>query len=993
MGRSSITGGVYSYTKEAFGRDHAFLSCWFLCLSYLTIVFLNGTALFIIVRTLLSDVSQTGMHCEVAGNTIYLSETIVSVLALAGVGALFVWAKPILQRLHTVLSVLLLAGILVIAAFCLPAAIRSGSAGDFGIRGLNRPYAVFSMVIMAPWAFVGFEVTAFDTAHFRFPMRKSRRITFAAIVLAALAYISMTPASVASVPDGFSSWQEYISALDGLNGIASAPTFYAAKTVMGPLGLTVMAVTAVAAILTGIIGGYRATTRVLSTMAEDHILSERFSKTTYSILFIMALSILLSLLGRNTLNWFVDLTSFGAIVGFGYTSAAAWKIARAEGNRRIAVTGMAGTVISAAFAVVQLVPRLAAMEAMGSEAYLLLSLWCLLGFVFYWRTVTRSSLAEYSGMSASGVVLFTLLIYSAMMWLAKRVVAGESTEQMRSSLIRGGILMLAVVLLGLAVMLYVQNVVREKHEAAEREKIHAVESSLAKSQFLFNMSHDIRTPMNAIIGLDSLALRKDGLDGETREYLEKIGESARHLLGLINDILDMSRIESGRMILRKEEFSFRTMLEQINTMVMSRCNEKGLKYECSVIGGVSDCYIGDDMKLKQVLINILSNAIKFTDAPGSIKLTVERTAAYEGQSTLRFAVQDTGIGIDPSFIPKIFDSFTQEDSSRNNKYGSTGLGMAITKNIVELMNGTISVTSQKGVGTEFTVIVTLRNSSQQGRGPGLVKPKDMRVLVVDDEEIAAEHARIVLDEAGIASDTCFSGPEALHMLEVAYTKHMPYNLVLLDWKMPDMDGIEVAAEIRRRYDRETTVIILTSFNWDEIMDEALHVGVDSFLAKPLFASNVMDEFERIARKNNLGLFSPEKHRATLSGRHILLAEDILTNAQIMRKLLSSKEAIVDHAENGRIVLDMLRDSSPGFYDAILMDVRMPEMDGLEATAAIRALDRPDAKIIPIIALTANAFDEDVQLSLQAGMNAHLSKPVEPEHLYQTLEELIWEAEQ
>ena len=519
----------------------------------------------------------------------------------------------------------------------------------------------------------------------------------------------------------------------------------------------------------------------------------------------------------------------------------------------------------------------------------------------------------------------------------------------------------------------------------------AEQANVAKTAFLSNMSHEIRTPMNAIIGLDSLALRNPDIPDETREYLEKIGGSARHLLGLINDILDMSRIESGRMVLRKEEFSFRGMLEQINTMVMSQCNEKGLHYECNMTGGVSDYYIGDDMKLKQVLLNILSNAIKFTDAPGSVHLSVERTGSFDDQSTLRFIIRDTGIGMDKDFLPKIFDSFTQENSSRSSKYGSTGLGMAITKNIVELMNGTISVESEKGKGTEFTVVITLRNSDHQGPATSYVKPDDMKVLIVDDEEIAAEHARMVLDEVGIFADTALGGAEALHMLETQHAKNSPYNLVLLDWKMPEMDGIEVAAEIRKRYDNETTVIILTSFNWDEIMDEALHAGVDSFLAKPLFASNVIDEFERIARKNNMSLYK-EKKRVDLKGRHILLAEDIVINAEIMKQILAAKETVVDHAENGRIAVEMFAASEEGYYDAVLMDVRMPEMDGLEATTAIRALDRDDAGSVPVIALTANAFDEDVQRSLQVGMNAHLSKPVEPEHLYQTLGELIWEAE-
>ena len=520
----------------------------------------------------------------------------------------------------------------------------------------------------------------------------------------------------------------------------------------------------------------------------------------------------------------------------------------------------------------------------------------------------------------------------------------------------------------------------------------AEQASKAKTAFLNNMSHEIRTPMNAIIGLDSLALRNKNLPEETREYLEKIGESAKHLLGLINDILDMSRIESGRILLRNEEFSFRDMLEQINAMVLTQCREKGLKYECQMLGGVSDYYIGDDMKLKQVLINILSNAIKFTEVPGSVLLTVERTGIFGDHSTLKFVIRDTGIGMDPEFVPKIFDPFAQEDSSRNSKYGSTGLGMAITKNIVDMMNGSISVESEKGKGSAFTVIVSLRNCQHHGPVTRYINPKDMRVLIVDDEEIAAEHARIVLDEVGIMADTCYTGEDALHMLEVQHTKHEAYNLVLLDWKMPKMDGLDVAREIRKRYDSETTVIILTSFNWDEIMDEALHIGVDSFLAKPLFASNVIDEFERLARKNNMSLYK-EKKRADLKGRRILLAEDIMINVEIMKQLMTMKEVTTDHAENGRIALEMFAQSKPGTYEAILMDVRMPEMDGLEATRAIRVLDRPDAKRVPIIAMTANAFDEDVQLSLQAGMNAHLSKPVEPEHLYQTLEGLIWEAQQ
>ena len=531
-----------------------------------------------------------------------------------------------------------------------------------------------------------------------------------------------------------------------------------------------------------------------------------------------------------------------------------------------------------------------------------------------------------------------------------------------------------------------------KSEALAEALTSAEEANKAKTSFLSSMSHEIRTPMNAIIGLDTLALRDESLSAQTRDYLQKIGSSARHLLDLINDILDMSRIESGRLVLRKEVFSISTMLEQINTMVSSQCQDKGLSYECQIQNRIPESFIGDDMKLKEVLINILSNAIKFTEAPGSVKLSVERTAEYGDQSTLCFCIRDTGIGMDQEFLPKIFDVFSQEDGSRKNKYGSTGLGMAITKRIVEMMNGTISVESEKGVGTEFAVTVTLRNCDQKDRDQeNAIDLHALHVLVVDDDKIAAEHARMVLEEVGIRVDICTSGEEALHKIELQHTKQKPYNLILMDWSMPGMSGLEASEIIRKQYDDETTVVVLTAYNWDDIQEEAHRVGVENFLPKPLFASNVIEELERIARKNNMDLFK-EKERADLMGRHILLAEDMEINAEIMMDVLEMEGIQADHAENGRIAVEMFKNSAPGTYDAILMDVRMPEMDGLEATAGIRAMHRPDAKQIPIIALTANAFDEDVQRSLQAGMDAHLTKPVEPNSLYQVLGELIYEAE-
>ena len=528
--------------------------------------------------------------------------------------------------------------------------------------------------------------------------------------------------------------------------------------------------------------------------------------------------------------------------------------------------------------------------------------------------------------------------------------------------------------------------------AEQRESLSAAledanQANKAKTAFLSNMSHEIRTPMNAIIGLDRIALNDPAISEATREHLEKIGLSAQHLLSIINNILDMSRIESGRMSVKNEEFSFAKLLAQINTIISGQCRDKGIGYECRVKGAVDDYYIGDDMKLRQVMINILGNAVKFTPSGGTVTFVVESIARFSGKSTLRFIISDTGIGMSKEFLPKLFDAFSQEDSSSTNRYGSTGLGMAITRSIIELMSGTISVESEKNKGTTFTVTITLIDCERKNveKEEDTLHPHELCVLVIDDDPIACEHAKLILGQVGVSCEMALSGAEGLQMAKVRHARREPYNLILVDWRMPDMDGVETTRRIRTAVGDETPVIILTSYNWDEIEDEAKRAGVDTFVAKPLFAGTVLDEFREAFKKKNA---KPVRDTVDLKGRRVLLAEDVDVNAEIMMMVLSMREILSDRAENGRIAVEKFEEHEEGYYDAILMDMRMPEMDGLEATRKIREMNRPDAKKIPIIALTANAFDEDVQHSMQAGLNAHLSKPVEPETLFKTLEELI-----
>ena len=850
MKRSPHTGGIYTYAKEAFGRDHAFLCAWFLCLSYLTIVFLNGSALFVVIRTLFGNGIQTGVHYTVAGNEIYLREVGTSVLALAAVAVLFIVAKPILQRLHTVLAVVMLAGILVTAVLCLPHVSPGDVFHSFGTQGVGPGFGVFSLVILAPWAFVGFEVTAFDTAHFRFPVRKTGRIMTVAILLAAFAYAAMALVSTAARPDGYASWGDYFAKLGELDGVASVPTFYAAKAIMGPAGLVVIGIAALAAILTGIIGAYRAAMRVLSTMAEDRILSEKFSKTTFSILFIMALSILISLLGRNTLSWFVDITSFGAIVAYGYTCAAAWRMARAENDRKIMTVGMTGTVIAVCFAVVQLVPRLAALDAMGSEAFLLLSLWCLLGFVFYWRTIRRSTLTEYSSMYASGTALFALLLYAALMWLGKRLAAEDSLEGVRASLAGGGVVLMIIIFVGLAVMLYIQNIVRKKHEAAEREKIRAIEGSLAKSQFLFNMSHDIRTPMNAIIGYTHLA-RQETSPEAVRAYLDKIEVSGGQLLALLNNILEMSRIESGSAEVQYEPADLRRVFREAGDLFAEQMTQKGLTFTVRDTQVQHPFVWCDRSNLNRVLLNVISNAYKFTPAGGTVTATLlESGSGDDGSGAFELRVRDSGIGMSRAFVDRMFTAFERERTSTDSGIEGTGLGLAITKSLVDLMGGTIDVLTSPGSGTEIIIRLTLR---------------------LADEE--------------------------------------------------DVSGTETGAA------------------------EKAH---------------------------------------DFTGKRLLLVEDNKINMEIAQMILTQLGFEVETAENGKTALDRVAASAPGEFDAVLMDIQMPVMDGYAAARAIRALDDRALADIPIIAMTANAVQEDIQDAKDAGMQAHIAKPVDVRVLTETL---------
>ena len=530
---------------------------------------------------------------------------------------------------------------------------------------------------------------------------------------------------------------------------------------------------------------------------------------------------------------------------------------------------------------------------------------------------------------------------------------------------------------------------QEKEREAERNRqiikdalTAAEQASRAKSDFLSRMSHEIRTPMNAVIGMTTIAAASLDNRDKLTDCLGKIGLSSRYLLSLINDILDMSRIESGKVSIINEEFDFRSFVEGISSLIYPQAKNKNIVFDLNIEGVVDERYRGDPLRLNQVLINILSNALKFTPEWHSVHLSIRETRRVRDRAYLQFIVRDTGIGMEKGLLTRIFEPFEQGGASISHSYGGSGLGLAISSNLVSLMNGHISVSSTPGVGSEFVVELPLLtvpdNTPKQD-----VSLEDIRVLVVDDDLVTCEHTTLILNRIGVDAEYVTSGKAAVTRVKSALQRHTCYNIALVDWKMPDMDGVETARSIRRIVGPDTLVIIMSAYDWTEIEARAREAGVDFFISKPIFQSVVQDVLLKATRRRQSAATLPVQ-KEDFAGRRILLVEDNEINMEIARTLLEFRNASVDGACNGQQAVEMFRSSPPNHYDAVLMDVRMPVMDGIAATQSIRGLNRADAATVPILAMTANAFAEDIEQSRKAGMNEHLAKPIEPETLYARL---------
>ena len=901
--------GACVYAARAFGADYGFLTAWSLSLAYMAILWANATALVLLVRYMFGDVLQFGWHDTLAGFDIYLGEVLLSVGVMVVAGAMCLWGRRLAGRVQAALAALMLVGV----AACFFAAIAhhqgglAGMAPAFSPGGRGRFAQVLSILAMMPWAFVGFEAVSHSSAEFDFPVRRLWRILLAAIVASVAMYGMLALMPVLAHPPQYATWPEYISAKSGLSGLDSMSTFAAARVSLGSAGIALIGTAMFAAIFTGIVGATVAMSRLVYSLSADDVLPawrwlgrlDSNGSPRNAILLVVGISLVIPFFGRTVIGWPVDVSSIGAAVAYCCTSAAAWKFARERGDALTKATGLVGAVMSIAFCLMLLVPNYLAGSVLSAESYLVLALWCIVGFAFY-RQVFKHDERQRFGRSPvvwTGIVI--LIFFSSLMWVrlstqsatsravdsivafqakhCAEVHGAASAETLRheadyvademsvldAKRLGYDIVQLALFACSLFIIFNLYAIQRRRQEELEVAQTKVQARDRAKSAFLSSVSHDIRTPMNAIIGYIELARRAGNDVGKVREYVGKLEVSSHHLLALINDVLEMSRIESGRMELEPSALDLRAVLDETADVFEAQKTEKSIEFRIDRSGVSHPFVMCDRSRLNRILLNLVGNAWKFTPAGGRITLTLkEEDGVYE------LCVRDTGIGMGEEFVKRVFDPFERERTSVLNGIEGTGLGMPITKGIVTLMGGTIDLRTELGKGTEIIVRLPLEQ--------------------VDEKEVVS---------GGVE--------ELTHPLTHSPTPSLTHS------QTPNS-----------------------------------------------------------------------------SPRRILLVEDNDVNREIACTILNQSGFILDQATNGQEAVEKFSGEDAGFYDAILMDVHMPVMDGYTAAKTIRAMELPHRPRVPIIALSANAFETDVKAALAAGMDAHLAKPIRIELLLKTLDGLI-----
>ena len=1074
------SGGTYGFVTKVFGYNHGFLVGWFLLLTYIAILWANATALVLLARYLFGDVLQFGFHYTMVGFDVYLGEVLLCLAAIVLCGWICILSKKFAVRLHTLFAFVLVAGVVT----CFIAALLQNKGGMAAAMspafstGSPRSIQILRILAMVSWAFVGFEAVVQSSSEFRFPVRRTFSLLLAAIILSALTYILLALLPALALPEGYSNWKEYIDALPGLHGIAGMPVFSAAKNALGPLGVAVIGGSMLSGQLTALFATYIAVSRLMCAMADDDMIPRWFGKRNgdgnpvNAIITVMCLSLPIPFLGRTVIGWPVDLSNMGAAIAYGYVSTLALVLLRKEkgGDHTVKKTaGVFGLVMSIVFSALMLVPNYLSGSSLSTESYLLLTIWCFVGFLLYRRVFIKDIHGRFGKSTVVWITVLIVIFSASLMWFrltvcdsAKdsyaafvgRIITEEmirkSISHVNADMLVKSIIELCILVSSLAVILNLFSILHRREKDLLLEKLMAEEkaqktkdsltgawldnrklaeinrdlrehsktiekqkqlesdlrkqlekkqeeledtlrtahaASHAKTMFLSNMSHDIRTPMNAILGFTELAANHVDDPERVREYLKNIMRSSEHLLSLINDVLDMSRIESGRMTLHEKEESLSEILHSIRDIVQADLQAKRHSFFIDAVDVRNELVYCDKLRLDQVLLNLISNAIKFTPSGGTISLRiVQKASAKAGCGMFEFRCRDNGIGMSEDFARTIFDPFTREETTSVSKIQGTGLGMAITWNIVEMMGGKITVTSKKGEGTEFVVSVEFRIVDGEAVDSVIPELKGLRSLVVSDDANACKSIAGMLQMAGMRGESCVSGQDAVARTAESLRHGDRFKVYVLDWGMPDADGIETVRRIREVAGAGAFIIVLTASDWAEIEKEAREAGVNGFILKPIFLSDLRKVLLQLCGKAASDQTGGEEEFVSLKGKKVLMVDDNELNLKIGVLQLQQQGMIVDTALNGQTAVNLIWENGVDAYDFVLMDVQMPVMDGYEATSIIRKL--PGGNKLKILAFSANAFEEDREKSLKAGMDGHIAKPLKVDELLSELKRFV-----
>lgn len=869
IGEDKEDTGSYAIIRRILGEDHAFLAVWALGMAYISLLWANATAFILIGRAFIGDVLQFGFHYNVAGYDVYLGEVIVTIALMLFFGILTAYAGRTAEVLRTVFALVLFVSVIILFFGVVSRYGLKLSGGGFAQDNVSPGIQVLNIAMLAPWLFVGFEVITGESGTRSFSAKRLSFVIAFSIISGMAVYILLALTGAANVPAELRT---------GNNGaLDEMPVFYNVKHLLGNTGFRLLGFAVIGALSTSVLGFYRAGARIIKTMAEGELLPARFAKEVNgvpqnAVLLIMLISLPVTFLGRTAVGWNADVSTLSVAIVYVYISICAYLRARQNKNTGAKILGLAGMICLSLVFLFLLVPNIFSENGLATESYLMLGVWSLLGIIYYWFVFRKDRLNRFGSSTIMWIMMLFLLFFSTNVWMRLYEqdkidsITGVRSEAVRSLLTGGSLIQMMVVVIALlvlfslfATMLRREREIEKEKLKAEVERKKAEESSKAKSVFLSNMSHDIRTPMNAIIGYINLAKQEENHEAELRDYLAKIETSSQHLLALINDVLEMSRIESGKMDLEPIPVDLKKTLAEVNDMFSTQMKEKNISFRVDSSHAKKSLVYCDKNRLNRVLLNLLSNAYKFTPEGGQVTVTlwqIDDGDSEYGNYELR--VSDSGIGMTKEFAEKVFEAFERERNSTVSGIQGTGLGMAITKSIIDLMGGTIEVNTAPGAGTEFVIRVKFK--------------------LLEDNALE--------DETG-----------------------------------------------------------------DESSNER----------------SVVLDFTKI---------------------RLLLAEDMAVNREIAKALLSRLGFMVETAENGKEAVDKVASSGRGYFDAVLMDIQMPVMDGYDATRAIRALEDEELSGIPIVAMTANAFSEDVKKAHDAGMNGHIAKPINVENMVRTLTDVL-----